>query len=213
MEAEYLKEKWKNYPKIIKDFFIEHSDIKFMTDQEADAFKKVIGVTTVDESAEELKRVMPKPVKTFEKAFQEYPEILKEIYKQKFTKPSPIQSQGWPVAFQGHDLLGIAQTKSGKTLAFLLPALTHTDLQPVPRKKRGGPNVLVLSPTRELSPREKQPRFSTCKNTPFPGTPGPTGVPRGSGSPNWTAPRAQGKSHCQRTTNYPIISPQIIQII
>ena len=71
----------------------------------------------------------------------------------------------------GKDLIGIAQTGTGKTLAFLMPAFIHTDLQvvsrcmsshrfnnfalsrlqPLPRKKRGGPNVLVLSPTRELA--------------------------------------------------------------
>lgn len=39
----------------------------------------------------------------------------------------------------------------GKTLAFLLPALIHTDGQPVPREERGGPSVLVIAPTRELA--------------------------------------------------------------
>lgn len=48
-------------------------------------------------------------------------------------------------------MIGIAQTGTGKTLAFLLPAFIHIDNQPVPRGQRGGPNVLVLSPTRELA--------------------------------------------------------------
>lgn len=45
----------------------------------------------------------------------------------------------------------IAVVSTGKTLAFLLPALIHIDNQPVPRSKRGGANCLVLAPTRELA--------------------------------------------------------------
>ena len=48
-------------------------------------------------------------------------------------------------------MIGIAQTGTGKTLAFLMPCFIHIDNQPIPRGKRGGPNVLVLSPTRELA--------------------------------------------------------------
>lgn len=51
----------------------------------------------------------------------------------------------------GLDCIGIAQTGTGKTLAFLLPALIHIDNQITPRNERLGPNVLVLSPTRELA--------------------------------------------------------------
>jgi superfamily II DNA/RNA helicase len=42
-----------------------------------------------------------------------------------FTKPTAIQSQGWPVALSGRDMIGIAETGSGKTLSFLLPAIVH----------------------------------------------------------------------------------------
>lgn len=66
---------------------------------------------------------IPNPVQTFEQAFRPYPEILEEIYKQNFEVPSPIQSQGWPILLKGYDLIGIAQTGTGKTLyspSFLL---------------------------------------------------------------------------------------------
>lgn len=56
----------------------------------------------------------------------------------------------------GLDCIGIAQTGTGKTLAFLLPALIHIDRQTTPRDKRIGPNVLVLSPTRELAVQIEQ---------------------------------------------------------
>ena len=72
---------------------------------------------------------IPNPVVTFEEAFEDYPDILREIKKAGFKEPSPIQKQAWPIALQGIDLIGIAQTGTGKTLAFLLPAFIHIDLQ------------------------------------------------------------------------------------
>lgn len=56
---------------------------------------------------------IPNPVKNFEQAFHNYPEILEEIRKAGFEKPSPIQSQAWPVLLRGEDLIGIAQTGTG----------------------------------------------------------------------------------------------------
>jgi ATP-dependent RNA helicase DDX5/DBP2 len=92
---------------------------------------------------------IPKPVRTFEEA--SVPEfMLKEIMKAGFTEPTAIQSQGWPMALSGRDMVGIAQTGSGKTLSFLLPAVVHIVAQP--ELKRGdGPIVLILAPTRELA--------------------------------------------------------------
>lgn len=91
------------------------------------------------------------PVWKFEQCFADYPDLLEEVQKQGFTKPSPIQSQAWPILLKGHDMIGIAQTGTGKTLAFLLPGMIHTEYQDTPRGSRGGANVLVLAPTRELA--------------------------------------------------------------
>ena len=67
-----------------------------------------------------------------------------------YTRPTPIQVQAIPPLMKGHDLIGIAQTGTGKTAAFALPILNKlvTDRRPAPR---GGARVLVLSPTRELA--------------------------------------------------------------
>lgn len=94
---------------------------------------------------------IPNPVWKFEQCFADYPDLLEEVQKQGFTKPSPIQSQAWPILLKGHDMIGIAQTGTGKTLAFLLPGMIHTEYQSTPRGTRGGANVLVLAPTRELA--------------------------------------------------------------
>ena len=92
---------------------------------------------------------VPKPVRTFEEA--SVPEfMLQEILKAGFTEPTAIQSQGWPMALSGRDMVGIAQTGSGKTLSFLLPAVVHIVAQPE-LKPGDGPIVLVIAPTRELA--------------------------------------------------------------
>jgi ATP-dependent RNA helicase DDX5/DBP2 len=47
-----------------------------------------------------------------------------------FKEPTPIQAQGWPMALLGRDLVGLAETGSGKTLSYLLPAVVHINAQP-----------------------------------------------------------------------------------
>jgi len=76
--------------------------------------------------------------------------ILSEVMKLGFSSPTPIQSQGWPMALLGRDMVGISATGSGKTLAFLLPAMVHINAQPY-LQPGDGPIVLVLAPTRELA--------------------------------------------------------------
>ncbi len=56
--------------------------------------------------------------------------MLGEVTKAGFTEPTPIQAQGWPMALLGRDLIGIAETGSGKTLSYLLPAVVHINAQP-----------------------------------------------------------------------------------
>ena len=74
------------------------------------------------------------------------PCILAGVNEAGFTTPTPIQEQAIPVVLQGRDLLGIAQTGTGKTAAFLLPIFQRLIQQPT-RKIR----VLILAPTRELA--------------------------------------------------------------
>jgi len=78
--------------------------------------------------------------------------ILKEISKAGFPHPSPIQSQCWPLALDGADLIAIAKTGSGKTCGFLLPAFMHIQRTVSITCKRGdGPVVVCMAPTRELA--------------------------------------------------------------
>jgi ATP-dependent RNA helicase RhlE len=67
-----------------------------------------------------------------------------------YLKPTPIQSQAIPLLTEGKDLLGIAQTGTGKTAAFALPILHRLSVQRLPRSP-GRPHALILAPTRELA--------------------------------------------------------------
>ncbi len=67
-----------------------------------------------------------------------------------FTEPTPIQAEAIPTALAGHDILGCAQTGSGKTAAFSLPIL-HRLAEERRRARPGSPRALVLAPTRELA--------------------------------------------------------------
>lgn len=78
------------------------------------------------------------------------PELLSALEAEGYTTPTPIQQKAIPSVLEGKDLLGIAQTGTGKTAAFALPILQRlmTDRKPSPRK---GCRALILSPTRELA--------------------------------------------------------------
>jgi len=94
------------------------------------------------------------------------PEITKTLEKAGFAAPTPVQSQAWPIAVSGSDIISVAKTGSGKTLGFLMPAL-HGHLKsgvkvfhgstsgfrraPMPAGTIKGPILLVLAPTRELA--------------------------------------------------------------
>jgi ATP-dependent RNA helicase RhlE len=81
------------------------------------------------------------------------PAILKAVHEQGYTTPTPIQAQAIPVILEGHDLLGGAQTGTGKTAAFTLPMLHKLSTGQSKTNKFGkdGIAALVLTPTRELA--------------------------------------------------------------
>ena len=74
------------------------------------------------------------------------PELLKAVEEQGYTEPTPIQCEAIPAGLEGRDVVGSAQTGTGKTAAFLLPIL-----QRLAGGQRGKLRTLVLTPTRELA--------------------------------------------------------------
>lgn len=91
-----------------------------------------------------------------------HPDLLRAIEALGWTEPTPIQRQAIPSILEGRDVLGAAQTGSGKTGAFALPILDHLLKRP-----GRGPRVLVLVPTRELATQVDQTFTDAGRFTPF----------------------------------------------
>lgn len=91
---------------------------------------------------------IPLPVRDFV-SLGFHPKVVESFQRKGYEEPTPIQAQGWPMALQGRDMVGIADTGSGKTISFVLPALMHAKAQ-TPLRENDGPIVLILAPTREL---------------------------------------------------------------
>ena len=76
--------------------------------------------------------------------------LLRALEAAGYTVPTPIQARTIPALLQGRDVLGIAQTGTGKTAAFALPVLQHLSATRE-RAQPKSPRALVLAPTRELA--------------------------------------------------------------
>ena len=116
------KEKLKFMVPIVKNFYVELPEISNMSETEVERLREqnnniVVKRTFAKENVPE--RPIPNPVTTFDQAFHNYPEILDEINKAGFEKPSPIQTQAWPILLKGEDMIGIAQTGTGMWNLFI----------------------------------------------------------------------------------------------
>ena len=117
----------------------EHGSTANRPKEEIDKWRESCQMTVSDQS--------PNPILKFDEV--SFPNAIKSVIQQNnFVEPTPIQAQGWPIALSGRDMIGIAQTGSGKTLGFTLPGLIHINAQP---PGNGGPIALCLCPTRELA--------------------------------------------------------------
>ncbi|KAF7397768.1 hypothetical protein HZH68_008990 [Vespula germanica] len=125
-----------------KDFYIEHPAVRNRSKEEVAQFRENAEITVKGVN-------IPNPIQYFEEGnFPPY--VMEGIRRQGYSQPTAIQAQGWPIALSGRDLVAIAQTGSGKTLGYILPAIVHIIHQP--RLSKGdGPIALILAPTRELA--------------------------------------------------------------
>jgi ATP-dependent RNA helicase DDX5/DBP2 len=157
-------------PKFEKNFYVEHPDVTARSTEESNQIRAAANMTVTGPN-------VPKPLKTFAEAnFPAY--VMRELDNLGFPSPTPIQCQGWPMALKGDDVVGVAETGSGKTMAYILPAIVHINAQPLLQPGEG-PIVLVLAPTRELAVQIQQEcvkfgQTSRIKNTCLYG-----GTPRG----------------------------------
>ncbi|MDD2885573.1 MAG: DEAD/DEAH box helicase [Dechloromonas sp.] len=86
--------------------------------------------------------------------------LLKTLGEIGYETPSPIQAQCIPILLEGHDMIGMAQTGTGKTAAFALPLMEQIDI------KVAKPQALILTPTRELAIQVAEALQSYAKNLP-----------------------------------------------
>ncbi|KIK57769.1 hypothetical protein GYMLUDRAFT_45959 [Collybiopsis luxurians FD-317 M1] len=130
-----------------KNFYVEDKRVSSRSDREIEEFRR----------SKEIRiqgRGVPRPVTSFDEVgFPEY--LMKTIRAQGFPSPTSIQCQAWPMALSGRDMVAIAQTGSGKTISFALPAMLHINAQPL-LAPGDGPIALVLAPTRELAVQIQQ---------------------------------------------------------
>ncbi|KAI9826120.1 MAG: ATP-dependent RNA helicase dbp2 [Thelocarpon impressellum] len=159
-----------NMPKFEKSFYKEDPAVANRSQYDVDAFRKKMEISIQG-------RDVPKPIETFDEAgFPGY--VMSEVKAQGFAAPTAIQSQGWPMALSGRDVVGIAETGSGKTLTYCLPAIVHINAQPL-LAPGDGPIVLVLAPTRELAVQIQQEITKFGKSSRIRNTCVYGGVPKG----------------------------------
>ncbi|KAH0564739.1 pre-mRNA processing RNA-helicase [Trichoglossum hirsutum] len=132
-----------NYELFRKNFYVEPAEIADMTEEEvADLRLELDGIKIRGVDA-------PKPVQKWSQCGLGV-QSLDVIRKLGFEKPTSIQSQAIPAIMSGRDVIGVAKTGSGKTIAFLLPMFRHIKDQK-PLESLDGPIGLVMAPTRELA--------------------------------------------------------------
>ncbi|KAF2814800.1 P-loop containing nucleoside triphosphate hydrolase protein [Mytilinidion resinicola] len=157
-------------PKFEKSFYKEDPAVSARTKAEVDAYRKEHQITIHGSN-------IPNPVTTFDEAgFPGY--VMNEVKAQGFAAPTAIQAQGWPMALSGRDVVGIAETGSGKTLTYCLPAIVHINAQPL-LAPGDGPIVLILAPTRELAVQIQQEISKFGKSSRIRNTCVYGGVPKG----------------------------------
>uniref|UniRef100_A0A8D3D8D2 RNA helicase n=1 Tax=Scophthalmus maximus TaxID=52904 RepID=A0A8D3D8D2_SCOMX len=143
------KKRWDldELPKFEKNFYSEHPEVQRMSQYDVEEYRQKKEITVRGSGC-------PKPVTNFHQAhFPQY--VMDVLMQQNFKEPTAIQAQGFPLALSGRDMVGIAQTGSGKTLSYLLPAIVHINHQPY-LERGDGPICLVLAPTRELAQQVQQ---------------------------------------------------------
>ena len=157
-------------PKFEKSFYKEDPAVTNRSQKEVDEFRRKMEISIQGKN-------VPRPVQSFDEAgFPAY--VMSEVKAQGFPAPTAIQSQGWPMALSGRDVVGVAETGSGKTLTYCLPAIVHINAQPL-LAPGDGPIVLVLAPTRELAVQIQQEMTKFGKSSRIRNTCVYGGVPKG----------------------------------
>lgn len=131
------------YESFRKNFYVEVPELARMSPEEVNEHRlELEGIVVKGKGC-------PKPIKTWVQCGISM-KVLTAMKKHNYEKPTPIQAQAIPAIMSGRDLIGIAKTGSGKTIAFLLPMFRHIlDQRQVGEAE--GPIAMIMTPTRELA--------------------------------------------------------------
>jgi len=132
------------YAAFKRDFYVEPEEVAQMSESEVHDYRQMYDIRVEGPLAR-----IPRPAKTFNH-FRVPEKLKREIERQGFDTPTPIQKQAIPCIMHGLDVVAQARTGSGKTLAYLLPMLVHLLDQPA-LEPGDGPIAIILAPTRELA--------------------------------------------------------------
>ncbi|XP_078122141.1 putative ATP-dependent RNA helicase DDX46 isoform X1 [Sander vitreus] len=126
-----------------KNFYVEVPELARMSPEEVNVYRlELEGIAVKGKGC-------PKPIKTWVQCGVSM-KILGAMRKHGYEKPTPIQAQAIPAIMSGRDLIGIAKTGSGKTIAFLMPMFRHI-MDQRPLEESEGPISIIMTPTRELA--------------------------------------------------------------
>lgn len=128
---------------IRKNFWVEPAELSALTETEANELRMELDGIKVSG------KDVPRPVQKWAQCGLTR-QTLDIIEDMGYEKPTPIQMQALPTIMSGRDVIGVAKTGSGKTIAFLLPMFRHIKDQS-PLKDGEGPIGLIMTPTRELA--------------------------------------------------------------
>ncbi|KAL7815346.1 hypothetical protein V8C44DRAFT_324232 [Trichoderma aethiopicum] len=128
---------------IRKNFWVEPAELSNLSEAEVAELRMELDGIKVNG------KDVPKPVQKWSQCGLTR-QTLDVISSLGFDKPTPIQMQALPALMSGRDVVGVAKTGSGKTMAFLLPMFRHIKDQ-APLKDTDGPIGLIMTPTRELA--------------------------------------------------------------
>lgn len=128
---------------IRKNFWVEPAELSALTEAEANELR--LELDGIKVSGKDV----PRPVQKWAQCGLTR-QTLDIIEDMGYEKPTPIQMQALPTIMSGRDVIGVAKTGSGKTIAFLLPMFRHIKDQS-PLKDGEGPIGLIMTPTRELA--------------------------------------------------------------
>lgn len=142
-ELEQIDHSKIEYNSFNKVFYQEPSDLSKLSEEEVNLIRLELDNIKV-------KGTCPNPILNWSQLGlpSNYMQVIEEDLR--YTSPSAIQSQALPTIMSGRDMIGIAKTGSGKTVAFVLPMLRHILDQPFVQQGEG-PIGLIMTPTRELA--------------------------------------------------------------